>query len=154
MLPLKDHFIPLSLHLYPPKSNHAMANALDVVLNSRISIIEVLSAQARQGSRLKTSGNYTTQQRMSNNAQSFWALRETKSTCGRAFADRVFKVQQGSLRVLSKHDLEALEDFFLRQRKAACDTELEHIQVYSSIRVLKKSEADRYKGISARFRGR
>lgn len=105
-----------------------MANPLDLVLDNRISILESLCARYRQGTCLAY-GKFTPLQRMSNNAQSFWALKETKSPCGRSYANRVSKLQHEGRSFLHNYDLKALEDFASRQKQVACEAELELFQV-------------------------
>ncbi|KAL9016637.1 MAG: hypothetical protein Q9185_006010 [Variospora sp. 1 TL-2023] len=111
-----------------------MASPLDTVLNARICTIEHLANHFSRGTPIRLRGIYTSVDRLSNNAQAFWALRETKSARGRAFADRVIKVQRDARRFMTRHDADALDDFVFRQKSAACERELRETK--ESLRVL------------------
>lgn len=74
------------------------------------------------------------QERLSYNAQGFWAARETKSPCARNFADRVEKIQRECRMFLSRPDWEALDDYVCRQKQAACEVELGRIEVCDLLR--------------------
>ncbi|KAL9008940.1 MAG: hypothetical protein Q9173_005990, partial [Seirophora scorigena] len=115
-----------------------MATPLDTVLNARITAIEHVARHFCQGTPVRLYGNYNATDRLSNNAQSFWALRETNSSCGRVYADRVTKVQRDARRFMTRYDVDALEDFVIRQKAAACERELREIK--DSLRALEGAE--------------
>ncbi|KAL8959280.1 MAG: hypothetical protein Q9193_003835, partial [Seirophora villosa] len=115
-----------------------MATPIDTVLNARITAMEHLARHFCQGAPIRLFGNFNATGRLSNNAQSFWALRETSSSCGRAYADRLEKVQRDLRMFMTRHDLDALEDFLIRQKAAACERELREIK--ESLQTLEGAE--------------
>ncbi|KAI4175713.1 MAG: hypothetical protein LQ348_006125, partial [Seirophora lacunosa] len=115
-----------------------MATPLDTVLNARITAMEYLARHFCQGAPVRLYGNFNATGRLSHNAQSFWALRETSSSCGRAYADRLTTVQRELRMFMTRPDLDALEDFLIRQKAAACERELREIK--ESLRALEGAE--------------
>lgn len=110
-----------------------MRNPLDNVLLKRITTLETLSYHLHQEVQFRSASGMTPQERLSFNAQGFWATRETKSSQARHFADRVATIQHDCREFLSRHDWEALDDYVFRQKQAACEAELTRIEVCSSL---------------------
>ncbi len=110
-----------------------MPTPLDNVLRKRIATLETLSYHLHQEVQLRSASGMTPQERLSFNAQGFWAMRETKSSQARHFADRVATIQRDCREFLSRHDWDALDDYVLRQKQAACEAELSLIEVFSSL---------------------
>lgn len=103
----------------PLMHTSTVVNPLDSVIELKILEIEGLIKEIRSGA----TGDFSI------TARWFFGLKETTSSKGHVFASRVDTVHKKALRLLPAKNIEALGDFVLRQKTAACELELTQLRV-------------------------
>ena len=111
-----------------PTCSATMTSTLDSVIEFRIFQVEQLLHNVDMGGPLGV---------FAPAAREFYALKETTSTNGQGFANRLDKVHRGAkAHGVYHYDLKGLADFSLRQKTAALDSDLYEIRVRVYLMVL------------------
>lgn len=100
-----------------------MKDPLDSIIDTRIFNLECVASYVQSGNAPPT------YDQLKGKAYGFFALKETKSSNGNVFADRVSKVHEKVKNLLPKQELEGLEDFTLRQKSVALGADIDKAKV-------------------------